>query len=76
MRLKSKLEALASAILPYLREQFSSAMEEPIEVMLVVMDKRGDAMGLSGLPDEFQMAMLHGLLEQKKGQLAIRQVIK
>lgn len=74
MRLKSKLEALSQSVLPYLREQFSSAMGEPIEVMLVVMDPRGDAMALCGLPDEFQYAMLDGLLKQKGGDLAIKQL--
>lgn len=74
MRLKTKLEALLSSILPYLREQVSSHMGEPIEVMLVAMDSRGDAIGISHLPDEVQMMMLDGLLQAKKMNLTIKQV--
>lgn len=74
MKIKGKLEALLSSILPYLRDQVSSHMGEPIEVMVVAMDKRGDAVALSHLPDEVQLMMLRGLLLQKQDNLKITQV--
>jgi hypothetical protein len=73
-KIKSKLESLLTSILPYLREQVSKTMGEPIEVMIVAMDSKGDAMGISHLPDEVQMMMLDGLLKQKLFNISLKQV--
>lgn len=74
MKIKGKLEAMLASILPYLREQVSSHMGEPIEVMLIAMDSKGEAMGISHLPDEIQYMMLDGLLKQKKFNLTLKTV--
>jgi hypothetical protein len=73
-KIKNKLEALISSVLPYLRQQVSAAMGQPIEVVIICLDSKGDAQAFSGLPDEFLFATLHGLLEQKKMELTLKTV--
>jgi len=73
-KVKNELEQLITSILPYLRQQVSAAMKQPIEVCIICMDAKGDAQAFSGLPDEFLMAILKGLLEQKRLELTLKTI--